>query len=79
MMCLTAKGKGTLMREDGLFSWRYRPCVDNSSSCIDDPNNSMTLIMLLMVRFLLPGHYCVPVKSGALIGMRRTPEISYVL
>ncbi|MEC7528483.1 MAG: glycosyl hydrolase family 8 [Pseudomonadota bacterium] len=30
----------TLMREDGLFSWRYRPCVDNSSSCIDDPNNA---------------------------------------
>ncbi len=32
--------KSTLMRDDGLFSWRYRPCVDNSASCIDDPNNA---------------------------------------
>jgi len=32
--------KRTLMRDDGLFSWRYRPCVDSSNSCIDDPNNA---------------------------------------
>ena len=32
--------KRTLMRDDGLFSWRYRPCADNSASCIDDPNNA---------------------------------------
>ncbi len=32
--------KSTLMRDDGLFSWRYRPCVDNSAACIDDPNNA---------------------------------------
>ncbi|WP_394221621.1 glycosyl hydrolase family 8 [Alteromonas gracilis] len=32
--------KHTLMRDDGLFSWRYRPCADNSASCIDDPNNA---------------------------------------
>ena len=30
----------TLLRSDGLFSWRYRPCADNSESCIDDPNNA---------------------------------------
>ncbi|MHC6648410.1 glycosyl hydrolase family 8 [Alteromonas sp. HB246098] len=32
--------KSTLMRDDSLFSWRYRPCVDNSAACIDDPNNA---------------------------------------
>ena len=32
--------KSKLMRRDGLFSWRYRPCADSSSSCIDDPNNA---------------------------------------
>lgn len=32
--------KSTLMRDDGLFSWRYRPCIDNSAACIDDPNNA---------------------------------------
>lgn len=32
--------KHTLRRDDGLFSWRYRPCADNASSCIDDPNNA---------------------------------------
>ena len=32
--------KSTLMRKDGLFSWRYRPCTGSPSSCIDDPNNA---------------------------------------
>ena len=29
-----------LQRNDGLFSWRYRPCDTRDSRCIDDPNNA---------------------------------------
>lgn len=32
--------RSTLMRDDSLFSWRYRPCAAKSTSCIDDPNNA---------------------------------------
>ncbi|QPG06081.1 endoglucanase [Salinimonas marina] len=30
----------TLQREDHLFSWRYRPCPQQSAACIDDTNNA---------------------------------------
>ena len=30
----------TLQRQDGLFSWRYRPCPQQSTACVDDPNNA---------------------------------------
>ena len=30
----------TLQRDDGLFSWRYRPCPEYSAACVDDPNNA---------------------------------------
>lgn len=30
----------TLQRSDGLFSWRYRPCPEHNSACVDDPNNA---------------------------------------
>lgn len=29
-----------LQRDDGLFSWRYRPCESRDSQCIDDVNNA---------------------------------------
>lgn len=30
----------TLQRDDGLFSWRYRPCPEHNTACVDDPNNA---------------------------------------
>lgn len=30
----------TLRRDDGLFSWRYRPCRATDATCVDDPNNA---------------------------------------
>ncbi|MBU2979249.1 glycosyl hydrolase family 8 [Alteromonas sp. C1M14] len=32
--------KSTLQKEDGLFSWRYRPCPSKDRACIDDTNNA---------------------------------------
>ena len=29
-----------LQRDDGLFSWRYRPCEFNDKRCVEDPNNA---------------------------------------
>jgi endo-1,4-beta-D-glucanase Y len=32
--------RDTLGRDDGLFSWRYSPCISSDARCIDDPNNA---------------------------------------
>jgi endoglucanase len=32
--------RATLQRDDGLFSWRYRPCASADRRCVDDPNNA---------------------------------------
>lgn len=45
----------TLQREDGLFSWRYRPCPSRDRACIDDPNNASDGDLLIAWALLRAG------------------------
>ena len=46
----------TLQREDGLFSWRYRPCPQQSAACIDDINNAADGDILIAWALLRASH-----------------------